>query len=160
MRWILPRGDETVQERVPIVKSAELDGISDYKHTHLHLHIHLCLQCKLYFLISAIKKDGCDVRGYFAWSLIDNFEWVFGYSMHFGLHQVDFTDPDRPRTPKASAGYYRSIVKNKGFRNLHKLWESLLRFNHKTKMLSDIWRSLGYLTDVIWSIYPKNMCMD
>ena len=42
MRWILPRGDETIQERVPIpgvqiVKSAELDGISDYKHTHLHL---------------------------------------------------------------------------------------------------------------------------
>ena len=46
MHWILPRGDETVQERVPIpgvyiVKSAEVDGISNYKRTPLHLHLNM-----------------------------------------------------------------------------------------------------------------------
>ena len=64
---------------------------------------------------SAIRLDGCDVRGYIAWSLLDNFEWLQGYSERFGLHYVNFSDPARPRTPKASAKYYTSIIENNGF---------------------------------------------
>jgi len=48
-------------------------------------------------------KDGADLRGYFHWSLIDNFEWASGYSMKFGLHTID-------RKPRKSAEIYRKII--------------------------------------------------
>ena len=50
------------------------------------------------------------------WSLLDNFEWMMGTTEHFGLHYVNFSDPERPRTPKESAAFYRSIIENNGFR--------------------------------------------
>ena len=68
-------------------------------------------------MLSAIRLDGCDVRGYTAWSLLDNFEWAMGYSERFGLHYVDYDDPKRPRTPKASARCYAKIIKDNGFKD-------------------------------------------
>ena len=52
---------------------------------------------------------------YTAWSLLDNFEWAAGYTEKFGLHYVDFDDPERPRTPKASARYYAQLIRDNGF---------------------------------------------
>ena len=52
--------------------------------------------------------DGVDLRGYFQWSLLDNFEWSYGYSKRFGLLYVDY--PTQRRTWKASAHWYRSII--------------------------------------------------
>ncbi|MGY3534492.1 GH1 family beta-glucosidase [Bradyrhizobium sp. USDA 4452] len=51
---------------------------------------------------------GADVRGYFVWSLLDNFEWTSGYSQRFGLVYVDF--PTQRRIPKASARWYANLV--------------------------------------------------
>ena len=60
-------------------------------------------------------QDGVDVVGYFAWSLMDNFEWAAGYTQRFGLHYVDFDDDNRPRTQKESARWYAELVANNGF---------------------------------------------
>jgi len=51
---------------------------------------------------------GADVRGYFVWSLLDNFEWTSGYSQRFGLVYVDF--PTQRRIPKASARWYANLI--------------------------------------------------
>ena len=55
------------------------------------------------------------IPGYFAWSLMDNFEWASGYHERFGIHRVNFSDPERKRIPKESAKVYRNIVADNGF---------------------------------------------
>ena len=65
------------------------------------------LRSHLAALHDAIAQ-GVDVRGYFAWSLLDNFEWAHGFSKRFGLIHVDYDT--LVRRPKASAGFYASVV--------------------------------------------------
>ncbi|KAL4585457.1 hypothetical protein LXL04_010078 [Taraxacum kok-saghyz] len=60
-------------------------------------------------LATAIR-EGADIRGYFAWSLLDNFEWLSGYTIRFGLYHVDYTT--LKRTPKLSAKWYKKFISN------------------------------------------------
>ncbi|MBA0702426.1 hypothetical protein Goari_020326 [Gossypium aridum] len=55
-------------------------------------------------------KDGADVRGYFAWSLLDNFEWAQGYTKRFGLVYVDYKN-SLTRHPKSSAYWFSRFLK-------------------------------------------------
>jgi len=66
-------------------------------------------------VLKAIRLDGCNVVGYTAWSLLDNFEWNQGYSQTFGLHLVDFNDPARPRTPKNSVSFFKTLIADNGW---------------------------------------------
>jgi beta-glucosidase len=56
--------------------------------------------------------EGVDVRGYFAWSLLDNFEWAEGFSKRFGLYHVNFDTLER--TPKSSARFYADVIASHG----------------------------------------------
>jgi beta-glucosidase/6-phospho-beta-glucosidase/beta-galactosidase len=60
--------------------------------------------------LAAKIMAGVDVRGYFHWSTIDNFEWTSGFCPRFGLFSVDYTDPARARTARPSASVYRQII--------------------------------------------------
>jgi len=63
--------------------------------------------------INRAIKEGIDVRGYFHWSLLDNFEWSEGYEPKFGLYKVNFKTFQR--TARPSARIYSDICKNNGF---------------------------------------------
>jgi len=52
--------------------------------------------------------EGFPVKGYFLWSLMDNFEWKDGFSKRFGIYYVDFKT--QRRTPKLSAEWYRAVI--------------------------------------------------
>lgn len=58
--------------------------------------------------VAAAREEGADIRGYFAWSLLDNFEWAEGYAKRFGIVHVDYAT--QQRTPKQSALWYRDTI--------------------------------------------------
>ena len=62
--------------------------------------------------IHAARVAGVDLRGYYAWSLLDNFEWSHGYSKRFGIVHVNFETQER--TPKDSAKVYAKIIASRG----------------------------------------------
>ncbi len=80
------------------------NGIADAKDDRRNLFIRRYL-----FALSAAIKDGCDVRGYFYWSLLDNFEWTEGYDMKFGLYQIDFET--QTRRLREGARYFVKVTK-------------------------------------------------
>ncbi|KAE9452699.1 hypothetical protein C3L33_15403, partial [Rhododendron williamsianum] len=77
-------------------------------------------------LARAIRK-GAYVRGYFTWSLLDNFEWISGYTIRFGLHHVDYTT--LKRTPKLSATWYKQYISE------HKARSTLMSRNIASKLV-------------------------
>ncbi|WP_432067568.1 GH1 family beta-glucosidase [Streptomyces sp. C10-9-1] len=70
-----------------------------------YLHAHLAA-------VHRALEDGADVRGYFLWSLLDNFEWAYGYSKRFGIVHVDFAS--QRRTFKDSARWYADVIARGG----------------------------------------------
>jgi beta-glucosidase len=79
--------------------------VADPKRVH-YLHAHVDAMHR------AIGR-GADVRGYFVWSLLDNFEWGAGYGNRFGIVHVDFRT--QRRTPKSSFGWYRELIRSGTF---------------------------------------------
>jgi beta-glucosidase len=57
-------------------------------------------------------SHGVDLRGYFLWSLLDNFEWSEGYAKRFGIIHVDYAT--QSRTPKDSARWYADVIRRNG----------------------------------------------
>jgi beta-glucosidase len=83
---------------------AESDVVEDplrtaYLRTHLRA-LHECIE------------SGVNLKGYYAWSLLDNLEWSLGFSKRFGLYHVNFETQER--TPKASAKFYAQVIESHG----------------------------------------------
>lgn len=68
---------------------------------------------KVLYWLSKAMEDGIDIRGYYLWSLLDNFEWNVGTFMRYGIYYTDFET--LKRTPKKSAGWYKQVITNSGF---------------------------------------------
>ena len=81
------------------------DGAIDDTERERYLRAHL-------EAVHEARTAGAPVRGYFAWSLLDNFEWSHGYRKRFGLVRVDFRS--QRRTPKRSALWYRDVIAQGG----------------------------------------------
>ncbi|KAJ8459125.1 hypothetical protein OPV22_032051 [Ensete ventricosum] len=90
--------DEVNNASWPLSKALQDDMRIDYYKNHLH------------FVEKAIR-EGVDVRGYFAWSLLDNFEWTNGYTVRFGIVYVDYRNGLK-RYPKTSAHWFREVLNN------------------------------------------------
>lgn len=71
--------------------------------TYLDGHLRAC---------AAAIDRGVPLKGYFAWSLLDNFEWSFGYAQRFGLVHVDYETQER--TLKDSARWYAAVIARHG----------------------------------------------
>ena len=70
-----------------------------------------------------MTEDNVKLRGYTAWSLMDNYEWAAGYTERYGMYWVNFTDPERTRLPKTSVSFYTNVVEANGFfRDLAEPW--------------------------------------
>ena len=76
----------------------EVDDIERVR--YLHSHLEACARA---------IKDGVNLSGYFVWSLMDNFEWAWGYQKRFGIVFVDFGT--QRRIPKSSARFYSGVVR-------------------------------------------------
>ncbi len=84
---------------------AVIDGSCDDARRIDYLDLHLRA-------IRDAIDEGVDIRGYYQWSLLDNFEWALGYDKRFGLVHVDFDTMER--TPRASAYWYRDVIRRNG----------------------------------------------
>ncbi|XP_054085000.1 myrosinase 1 isoform X2 [Zeugodacus cucurbitae] len=82
---------------------SDVGGLEDYGRVDY-------LNSYLSAILDAIE-DGANVQGYTYWSLMDSFEWKAGYTEKFGLYNVDFSHPNRTRTPKIAAKVYAQICK-------------------------------------------------
>ncbi|KAK9756868.1 hypothetical protein RND81_01G126100 [Saponaria officinalis] len=87
--------DESNDPGLPLEKALADSMRIDYYHSHLA------------FIQHAVK-DGVKLRGYFAWSLLDNFEWASGFTVRFGLYFVNYTDGQR--YPKQSSKWFRNFL--------------------------------------------------
>jgi beta-glucosidase len=87
---------------VPVPDGLDFDGRVRDERRIRYLHAHLCQ-------VHRAIATGVPVRGYFAWSLFDNFEWSYGYTQRFGLVYIDYAT--LARTPKDSALWFSEIVR-------------------------------------------------
>lgn len=110
--------------RNPLVIITE-NGMDEPNKSHIALNVALQDDRRITYhrdylsnLSAAIREDNCNIKGYFVWSLLDNWEWNSGYTVRFGLYHVDFKN-NLTRTAKSSAKWFKSMLTSE--RNLNAL---------------------------------------
>lgn len=105
LQWISARYDQPsifITENGFACADELIDGVVDDSKTRLAYYKGYLEGCH-----EAIS-NGVDLKGYFAWSMFDNFEWAHGYGSRFGLNYVDYDT--LVRTPKASAKWFKEVI--------------------------------------------------
>ncbi|XP_026274121.1 myrosinase 1 [Frankliniella occidentalis] len=101
LRWIRDRYDP--DNKIPLIVTENgYNGEDDTRMAYLSQWLRSVLRGRY--------LDKLNIRGYFVWSLMDNFEWGIGYEGKYGLAQVDFSSPNRTRTPKNSFYFMRDVI--------------------------------------------------
>ena len=85
---------------IEITENGVADGEDNLRPKHLKRHL---------WMIAKLIEQGIDIKSYYHWSLMDNFEWAEGYTMRFGLYHVDYET--QIRTLRGSGKAYQSIIK-------------------------------------------------
>ncbi|XP_042502235.1 beta-glucosidase 13-like [Macadamia integrifolia] len=99
----------------PVIYITE-NGVSEFNNNTLTLEEALADKWRIDYYDSHLQfvhkaiKEGVNVKGYFAWSLFDNFEWIMGYTVRFGLNYVDYKDGLK-RHPKHSAIWFKKFLR-------------------------------------------------
>ncbi len=113
MNWeIYPQGMRTVLKQLkkynlPVYITE--NGTGDSKDTNKSRYI----AEHLWEVGRAMADDGVDVRGYYYWSLTDNFEWISGFCPRFGLFQIDYAQASKPRKPTKAVAFYKQVATDK-----------------------------------------------
>ncbi len=118
--WVVPEslywGPRLIHERYPVPIYITENGIGLREWVQRDGQVHDPHRIDyLHRYISELRRamaDGVDVRGYFHWSLLDNFEWAYGYRERFGLIYVDYET--QQRIPKDSARWYQRLIETNG----------------------------------------------
>jgi beta-glucosidase len=95
-RYLITENGAAMDDRPDASGFVDDQGRIDYLRSHLRV-------------VREVIDEGIPVGGYFAWSLLDNFEWAWGYTQRFGLIRVDYDTLER--VPKASAGWYGGVAR-------------------------------------------------
>jgi beta-glucosidase len=82
--------------------SGEINNDDDFRSQYIQDYIEAALES---------SRNGSNVQGYFVWSFLDVFEYLFGYQMGFGLYGVDFNSEERTRYERNSAKWYASFLR-------------------------------------------------
>ncbi|CAJ2639071.1 beta-glucosidase 42 [Trifolium pratense] len=115
--WGLRKIINYVSQKYPAPIYVTENGMDDEEDDSLPLHEILDDKLRVRYFkgyvasVAQAIKDGADVRGYFAWSLLDNFEWAQGYTKRFGLVYVDYKN-GLTRHPKSSAYWFSRFLKD------------------------------------------------
>lgn len=107
--WISQRYNKPV---IYITENGMDQEDSDPLEEHLNDKLRIHYYQEYLSAVACAIREGADVRGYFAWSFLDNFEWGMGYTKRFGLVYVDYEN-NLKRIPKASASWFSSFLKLK-----------------------------------------------
>jgi len=111
----LPAGDESAvrvpeimvtEKGIPVPDGLDFDGRVRDERRIRYLRNHIAQ-------VHRAMDEGVPVKGYFHWSLMDNFEWSLGYGQRFGLVYVDFRT--QKRTVKDSGRWFADLIHEKGF---------------------------------------------